>query len=551
MSALTRRQLRLKQEQEEKEKLEKSVNNDNEEIETNQQQQQNDQKFQTPTKNTRTRKQTQPQQQPQVLNETQQNTPTKIDSNKNETETINTSKDKLNNNVNNSNTNNVESVALNDSNTENIAEENATTPTTATAASQKPKSNRGRKRKATKDVDEDEGGKIIEREKVQESKKAQAVKTVLNNSQNSPQREFNLTESTNNNEIASKTVSVQAEMKSEIVNDKNDEEKEVTINNNEVPANVLTESTNSQEIASQQQQQNHSEPSEKQVDETSAVAVITPSITATTVTYAPRQQQEVIERIKPELLAMNIDMGDENAEGHEIDDSMSDSDDYETDEDDDHDGENKLNGSTSKSNSSKLEKEKQRRRLPVSIKELIDYHSSNGKSIKEIVNKINQVCKPEEKVSYGYVQKYLYRKKLEATTAKKARYYRKKYGFVYRRMRRKPVLTEHHRSLRMQWCENYKEDRFDMDIFIGKTALKPFLASLNQLKGQQSDPNAPKQQTTLHLWGAISRKGASPLQVNNFLQFLDLRFFLLNLIFYLRKDFRRFSDNSYVPGNIT
>jgi hypothetical protein len=107
----------------------------------------------------------------------------------------------------------------------------------------------------------------------------------------------------------------------------------------------------------------------------------------------------------------------------------------------------------------------------------------------------------------------LYRKKLEATTAKKARYYRKKYGFVYRRMRRKPVLTDNHRNSRIQWCTSHQGDHFDQDIFIGKTALKPFLASLNQLKGTPQDPNQPKQQTTLHLWGAISRKGASPLQV--------------------------------------
>lgn len=169
--------------------------------------------------------------------------------------------------------------------------------------------------------------------------------------------------------------------------------------------------------------------------------------------------------------------------------------------------------STQISKIQKKEHEKLRRRLPVSIKELIDYHSSNGKSIKEIVSRINMVCKPEEKVSYGYVQKYLYRKKLEATTAKKARYYRKKYGFVYRRMRRKPVLTENHRQSRIHWCQAHVDDKFDQDIFIGKTSLKPFLASLNQLKGQPPDPNQPRQQTTLHLWGAISRKGASPLQI--------------------------------------
>jgi hypothetical protein len=80
-------------------------------------------------------------------------------------------------------------------------------------------------------------------------------------------------------------------------------------------------------------------------------------------------------------------------------------------------------------------------------------------------------------------------------------------------MRRKPVLTENHRNSRISWCTTHRDDHFDQDIFIGKTALKPFLASLNQLKGTPVDPNVPKQQTTLHLWGAISRKGASPLQI--------------------------------------
>lgn len=55
----------------------------------------------------------------------------------------------------------------------------------------------------------------------------------------------------------------------------------------------------------------------------------------------------------------------------------------------------------SKSAVKKGENEKLRRRLPMSVKELIDYHSSNGKSIKEIVNKINVVCRSDEKVSYG------------------------------------------------------------------------------------------------------------------------------------------------------
>jgi hypothetical protein len=79
------------------------------------------------------------------------------------------------------------------------------------------------------------------------------------------------------------------------------------------------------------------------------------------------------------------------------------------DEDEDDEGaeegggssDNASNKSKNKQASKKADSEKLRRRLPMSVKELIDYHSSNGKSIKEIVNKINVVCRTDEKVSYG------------------------------------------------------------------------------------------------------------------------------------------------------
>ena len=59
--------------------------------------------------------------------------------------------------------------------------------------------------------------------------------------------------------------------------------------------------------------------------------------------------------------------------------------------------------------------DKPRRRLPVSVKELIEYHDSDGKSIKEIVQRINSVCKSEEKVTYGvrqadrHIYQYMFR----------------------------------------------------------------------------------------------------------------------------------------------
>ena len=81
-------------------------------------------------------------------------------------------------------------------------------------------------------------------------------------------------------------------------------------------------------------------------------------------------------------------------------------DDDEEDEDDDSEEDDMLEDDENHENKDVLERsgtdnEKLRRRLPMSIKELIDYHSSNGKSIKEIVNRINMVCRADEKVSYG------------------------------------------------------------------------------------------------------------------------------------------------------
>ena len=46
--------------------------------------------------------------------------------------------------------------------------------------------------------------------------------------------------------------------------------------------------------------------------------------------------------------------------------------------------------------------DKQRRRLPPSVKELIEYHNSNGIPMKDIVEKINAVSN-ERTVNYGVI----------------------------------------------------------------------------------------------------------------------------------------------------
>ncbi len=133
-------------------------------------------------------------------------------------------------------------------------------------------------------------------------------------------------------------------------------------------------------------------------------------------------------KLKSELTNGENDEEDDDDDEDDEDDFDSDDDDFDDmEEDDEEDEENNLahrslpakisdgelndendhkdilNASEAKLNGKLAngESEKLRRRLPMSIKELIDYHSSNGKSIKEIVNKINVVCRADEKVSYG------------------------------------------------------------------------------------------------------------------------------------------------------
>lgn len=92
------------------------------------------------------------------------------------------------------------------------------------------------------------------------------------------------------------------------------------------------------------------------------------------------------------------DDDDEDDEDDLIDEDMEDHE----NQNDDHENQNEdYENKVKMLDRTGADNEKLRRRLPMSIKELIDYHSSNGKSIKEIVNRINMVCRADEKVSYG------------------------------------------------------------------------------------------------------------------------------------------------------
>lgn len=111
--------------------------------------------------------------------------------------------------------------------------------------------------------------------------------------------------------------------------------------------------------------------------------------------------------LKPKTKRKTNNAGHDDDEDDEDDEEMEEEfHDLDDDDDDDGEGSDEASGNNKSKNqltqsAKKGENEKLRRRLPMSVKELIDYHSSNGKSIKEIVNKINVVCRTDEKVSYG------------------------------------------------------------------------------------------------------------------------------------------------------
>ncbi len=115
---------------------------------------------------------------------------------------------------------------------------------------------------------------------------------------------------------------------------------------------------------------------------------------------------EAISLEEEEAAAASVKIVKKYVEENGLDDRMDEDEEDDDDEDDDElldeeDEDEEVDEHGNKAERVGGENEKLRRRLPMSIKELIDYHSSNGKSIKEIVNRINMVCRADEKVSYG------------------------------------------------------------------------------------------------------------------------------------------------------
>ena len=115
---------------------------------------------------------------------------------------------------------------------------------------------------------------------------------------------------------------------------------------------------------------------------------------------------EAISLEEEEAAAASVKIVKKYVEESGLDERMDEDEDDDDDEDDDElldeeDEDEEVDEHGNKAERAGGENEKLRRRLPMSIKELIDYHSSNGKSIKEIVNRINMVCRADEKVSYG------------------------------------------------------------------------------------------------------------------------------------------------------
>ena len=113
-------------------------------------------------------------------------------------------------------------------------------------------------------------------------------------------------------------------------------------------------------------------------------------------------------------------------------------------------------------------------------------------------------------------------------------------------MRRKPVLSENHLKSRIDWCIQYQNDKFEQDIFMGSTSIKLVLTSLNQQQQLISENQSidetfqDKVTTSLQLWGAISKKGASALQIfdGSLCTTLYLEFLMENEIPFIKGKYR-------------
>ncbi len=90
-------------------------------------------------------------------------------------------------------------------------------------------------------------------------------------------------------------------------------------------------------------------------------------------------------------------------------------------------------------------------------------------------------------------------------------------GYVYRRVRKAPFLTDYNKLLRLLWCLKYRNADFSKYIFTDETMIRLWDLPLYHCRLRNSRPEAipctTKYRKKVNVCGGISFKGPTPFKV--------------------------------------
>ena len=103
------------------------------------------------------------------------------------------------------------------------------------------------------------------------------------------------------------------------------------------------------------------------------------------------------------------------------------------------------------------------------------------------------------------------------------RRYRRNEGFVWRRLRKSPYLTDHQKTMRLEWCRRHRNVDFSKHLFVDETTVRVFQVPRYHWRYPssypQSYPSTEKYRRKVNVWGGISHKG--PTKFAMFQQNMD------------------------------
>jgi len=90
-------------------------------------------------------------------------------------------------------------------------------------------------------------------------------------------------------------------------------------------------------------------------------------------------------------------------------------------------------------------------------------------------------------------------------------------GYVYRRLRKSPYLTDYNKLLRLEWCLKHRNTDFSKFIFVDETTIRLWDLPLYhwRLRGSRPDdiPCTSKFRDKVNICGGISFKGTTEFKV--------------------------------------